>query len=189
MFMFADAEHSHQQHQQADEHVLPFQQQPPQRDHCPRVRLLSRCSIVVMVLCCHSGLQGNGLSWRYLQALRRLCFWGNMLHPRHERCVAMRNLPVSIYNSLDVVVLCRYDLGDEEVLAHFVTLLKATSFKLNRDSVQFFFQLDATGRRAVMLSSGFSLQICCPVGVDNPHCDIGIASSSPSPTPPAGWSI
>jgi Uncharacterised conserved protein len=51
-------------------------------------------------------------------------------------------------NHLNEIISLNFDLRDEEVLAHFVTLLKATSFKLNKDSIQFFFQLDASGRCA-----------------------------------------
>ena len=49
-------------------------------------------------------------------------------------------------NHLNDIIGLGYDLRDEEVLAHFVTLLKTISFKLNKDTIQFFFQVDASNR-------------------------------------------
>lgn len=49
-------------------------------------------------------------------------------------------------NHLNDIIGLGYDLRDEEVLAHFVTLLKTISFKLNKDTIQFFFQVDAGNR-------------------------------------------
>ena len=56
-------------------------------------------------------------------------------------------------NHLNDILALGYDLRDEEALAHFVTLLKAISFKLDRDTVQFFLQRDAASRCA----AGFCL--------------------------------
>lgn len=51
-------------------------------------------------------------------------------------------------NHLNDIIGLGFDLRDEEVLAHFITLLKTISFKLDRDTIQFFFQVDANNRCA-----------------------------------------
>eukprot|EP00892_Ulva_mutabilis_P000723 jgi/Ulvmu1/10651/UM066_0032.1 len=49
-------------------------------------------------------------------------------------------------NHLNDIIGLGFDLRDEEVLAHFITLLKTISFKLDRDTIQFFFQVDSNNR-------------------------------------------
>ena len=56
-------------------------------------------------------------------------------------------------NHLNEIIGLGYDLRDEEVLAHFITLLKTISFKLNKDTIQFFFQVDAASRCGVSADS------------------------------------
>lgn len=82
-------------------------------------------------------------------------------HRDHSACVQTLSILISNIskttsmfflfsnNHLNEIIALGYDLRDEEVLAHFVTLLKAISFKLNKDSIQFFFQLDAASRCAL----------------------------------------
>lgn len=52
-------------------------------------------------------------------------------------------------NHLNDIIGLGFDLRDEEVLAHFITLLKTISFKLDRDTIQFFFQVDSNNRCAL----------------------------------------
>ena len=42
-------------------------------------------------------------------------------------------------NHINEVVGMHFDFDDEEVLGHFITLLKSISLKLNKDTVQFFY--------------------------------------------------
>jgi protein CLEC16A len=53
-------------------------------------------------------------------------------------------------NHLNDIIGLGYDLRDEEVLAHYITLLKAISFKINVDTIQFFFHTDAASRCALL---------------------------------------
>ena len=67
-------------------------------------------------------------------------------------------------NHLNDIIGLGFDLRDEEVLAHFITLLKTISFKLDRDTIQFFFQVDANNRCALRTET-FLQPLClhpCP---------------------------
>ena len=55
--------------------------------------------------------------------------------------IQKRNAIFSLFsnNHINEVVSMHFDFDDEEVLAHYITLLKSISLKLNQDTVQFFF--------------------------------------------------
>ena len=55
--------------------------------------------------------------------------------------IQKRNAIFSLFsnNHINEVVAMHFDFDDEEVLAHYITLLKSISLKLNQDTVQFFF--------------------------------------------------
>jgi hypothetical protein len=86
-------------------------------------------------------------------------------------------------NHLNDIIALGYELRDEEVLAHFITLLKAISFKINIDTIQFFFQADSASRCAAssLLYPGYSSSVRHRLGAPSPvfftHCSIQAEAS------------
>lgn len=48
-------------------------------------------------------------------------------------------------NHINDLIMIRFDFGDEEVIAYYISFLKTLSLKLNRNTLQFFFN-QAEGR-------------------------------------------
>lgn len=51
-------------------------------------------------------------------------------------------------NHINEIAQLVFDFSDEEALAHYITFMKAISFKLNPSTIQFFFQRSTNGKCA-----------------------------------------